>query len=81
MVGIRKLSLDRDALKAPILDDLLKEYNSVEICSAGSAEHEIAGLAKSKVLVKAYSRKNVERLACPKCGAVLENFVLLKAKP
>lgn len=81
MVGVRKVVVDREALKHPILDKLLSQYGSVEICVAGSAEHDKTGLARSKMLVRAFNRKSSERLACPKCGSVLENFVLLKAKP
>lgn len=70
MVGVRKIVLDLETLltlecatcgvktvRWPFLEDLLNQYNIVEICGEGSPEHRKAGLSKEKVLVRAYSKR------------------------
>jgi len=81
MVGIKKFAFRLDDLTPSRLKELLKDHNTIEICSSGSREHTDAGLLKSKMLVRVFKKKNVEKLACPNCGTVLEKVVLLKANP
>ena len=58
MVGAKKITLDLKILIdacGPEIQQLLKEYNVIEISSTGSPEHTKAGISKDKVLVKAYA--------------------------
>lgn len=60
MVGAKKIILDLEALKDPVLQELLNQYHVVQISCEGSKEHTKAGISKEKVLVKAYSKRQGE---------------------
>ena len=55
MVGARKIIMDRDEFKSPV-KELLEKCNVVQLLAEGSEGHGKAGLAKNKVLVKAYKQ-------------------------
>jgi len=74
MVGTKKLVSDLKALRVvfdekgevasenrPVIYDLLKEYNVVEIHRNGSPLHTKAGLSFDKVLVKAFNKRQGEK--------------------
>lgn len=74
MVGAKKLVSDLKDLKIlfnnlgevitdprPVIYDLLKEYNVVEVHREGSPLHKKAGLSFDKVLVKAFNKRQGEK--------------------
>lgn len=56
MVGARKIIMDRKEFNTPI-KELLEVYNVVQLLAEGSEGHKKAGLAKNKILVKAYRQQ------------------------
>lgn len=70
---------DREEVKpTPTILDLLKKYRVVKICSEGSIEHSKEGLAKEKVLVKAYDLRSTPRPEPRRSKARTNYFSYLK---
>jgi hypothetical protein len=61
LVGARKIVVDIEEFKSP-MKELLERCNVIQILAEGSEGHTKAGLAKNKVLVKAY-RQNTRSKA------------------
>jgi len=56
MVGVKKFIVDKSNI-SEVGQKLLEEYHNISIFSAGTEEHEKAGLSAGKVLIRAWNKR------------------------